>query len=598
LGATVDLTTLDPSRRGVVTGTLSKLHEQGDEDVNKPLRNLSGIALLLAMGTVCCQQALAAAPKPALTIAVASYDKIIGDIKALDELSGHTKLAAKAEALIELQTNGKGLAGLDKSRPWSVMVSLGEGDKPIVQGYLPVKDLKQLLSSLPLPGGAPAANAKGVYEISAGDKTLYVKQHDKWAVFSDDEEALESAAADPTATIADLTKKYLISVRGSVQNIPEATRENAIKSMRGLAELSLMAMQQQGTEEQKALVENNVKQIFETLETLSKELNDLVIGIGMDSSTKALFLDFEARGVDGSDLAKKFAAMKGAKTDFAGFALPGAALTILSSGVCGDEDVAAQKAQIATLKKTVDKMLDSNDQLGDKRELAKSLVADLFDVAIKTIELKKNDGGMSVVLNDGPGLIGGTRIGGGEKLEKTVKKLVKAIAEDEPKVNDMVKLDAETYEGVKFHVATLPIPDAKAAAVFGETVQIVLGTSESALYFGAGKNPVEAIKKAIDASKSDAGKAINPMEMVISGAPIAKFFAKAIPKEEDPQAKKNFGKAAAALAKSGGKDHITMTVKVIPNGSSMRLNVESGVTKAILDQLPGSSSDSEGSDDN
>ncbi len=51
------------------------------------------------------------------------------------------------------------------------------------------------------------------------------------------------------------------------------------------------------------------------------------------------------------------------------------------------------------------------------------------------------------------------------------------------------------------------------------------------------------------------------------------------------QAKKNFAKAAASLAKSGGKDHITLTAKAIPNGMTLRLNMESGVTKAILDLL-------------
>jgi hypothetical protein len=566
--------------------------------VNKPLRNMTAIAMLLALATVAwCQPALAAAPKPALTIAVASYDQVISDLKALDELSGHTKLAAKAEAMIELQTNGKGLAGLDKSRPWSVMVSLGEGDAPIVQGYLPVTDLKQLLGSLPLPGGAPTANAKGVYEIAAGEKTLYAKQKGKWGVFSDSEESLDSAAAEPVSTVADLTKKYLVSARGSVQNIPEATRENALKSLRGIVELSLLTMQS-GPEEQRAMVEANVKQIFETLETLSKELDNLTFGLGMDAESKALYLDFEARGVDGSDLSKKFAAMKDAKTDFAGFAAPGAAISLLSSTVYDESDLEASKNALATFKKTVNKMLDSNEQLGDKRELAKSLFGDLFDVLEKTVELKKKDSGMSVLLEDGPVAIMGSRIANGVKLEKTIKKLVKELAADEPKLSEVIKFDAETYEGIKFHVATLPIPDPKAAEVFGQTVQIVLGTSESTLYVGAGKDPVAAIKKAIDASKAEPGKAINPVEMVVSGTSIAKFFAKAIPKDEDPQAKRKFAKAAAALAKSDGKDHVTMTVKPIPNGSSLRLNVESGVSKAFLDLLPGGGGNSEGSDEN
>jgi hypothetical protein len=556
------------------------------------------VALLLALWTMpSAHRAAAAESKPALTIAVASYDQIIGDLKALDQLSGHSKLAAKAEALIELQTNGQGLAGLDKSRPWSVMVSLGDGDQPIVHGYLPVLDLKKLLSALPLPGGAPAANDKGIYEISAGEKTLYVKQQGKWAVFSDNEESLGSSADDPTPTIAGLTKHYLISVRGSVQNIPEATRGNAINKLRFLVDMFTA----QAGEDQRALMETNVKQAFQALEKLSKELDNVIIGVGMDAHSKALYLDFEARGVDGSDLAKKFATLKDAKTDFAGFALPGAAMTMLSSGECDDEDAEMSKAQISNLKKAIDKSLDDNDRLGDKRDLLKGLVGDFFDVAMKTIDLKKNDGGMSIVLDDGPLMIAGGRIAGGVKLEKTLKKLVKELSGDEPKLAELAKLlkfDAETYEGVKFHVATIPVPDPKAAAIFGESVQIVLGTSESTVYFGAGKDPVEALKKAIDASKSSAGKSINPVDMVISAAPIAKFFAKVIPKEEDARAKKIASKAAAVLAKAEGKDHISMTVKAIPNGTKLRLSVESGVSKAILDALPGGPAAAEESDEN
>ena len=80
--------------------------------MNKPLRNMMAIALLLAMGTlVSAHRAAAADPKPALTIAFAGYDQLISDLKALDELNSHAKLADKAKAGIESQTHGKGLAG-------------------------------------------------------------------------------------------------------------------------------------------------------------------------------------------------------------------------------------------------------------------------------------------------------------------------------------------------------------------------------------------------------------------------------------------------------------------------------------------------------
>ena len=399
-----------------------------------------------------------------------------------------------------------------------------------------------------------------------GDKTVYVKQKDKWALFSDNEESLGSAPADPAPALAELAKKYLLSVRGSVQNVPEASRENFLKSLRGIVEFTLAMQQQSGSEEERALQAANIKQIFAKLEKLSKELDTLVIGVGLDPSSKSLFLDVEVQGVEGNALAKKFDALKDAKTDFAGFAVHGAAMTMLSAGTADDEDVADAKATLANYKANANKLLDANDQLGDKRELAKQLLGDILDVVEKTAELKKSDGGMSVVLDDGPVIVAGARIAEGAKLESALKKLVKELAADEPKLADIIKFDADKYEGVNFHVATIPVPDAKAAEVFGESVQIVVGISPSSLYFGAGKDPVAVIKKAIDASKASPQKAIDPLDLVISATPIAKFFAKVIPAKEDPQAKKNFAKAASLLAKSGGKDHITMTVKAIPNG--------------------------------
>ena len=354
------------------------------------------IALALAVGTlVTAQRAAAADLKPALTIAFAGYDQLISNLKALDELSPNAKLADKAKAALEAQTQGKGLAGLDKSRPWGVLVTLSENDQPVVQGYLPTTDLKKLLAALPLPGGEPSANDKGVFELPAGEKTIYAKQKGQWAVFSYGEDSLGSAPDDPLPALSDLTKKYTLSLRGSVQNIPAAARENAIKSLRGIVEFTL-AMQPSNSEEQRAIMTANVKQIFDKLEKLSKEIDTLVLGVGLDASSKALFWDFEARGVDGSDLAKSFAALQDAKTDFGGFALPGAAMTLLSAHANSDAEVADSKATLPTYKAAADKVLDSNEELSkEKRELGKEVVNEVLGVLEKSVELKKSDCGMA-----------------------------------------------------------------------------------------------------------------------------------------------------------------------------------------------------------
>ena len=200
--------------------------------MNKPLRNMMAIALLLAMGTlVSAHRAAAAAPKPALTIAFAGYDQIMSDLKALDELSGHTKLAAKAEAIIKSQTHGKGLAGLDKSRPWGVLVSLGENDQPRRARLSSRHRFEEAARIDSRPAARPRPpTPTGFTSCPWATRRSMSSRRARGPCSPTTRKRWTSAPADPTPALADLTKKYLLSVRGSVQNIPEASRENASRA--------------------------------------------------------------------------------------------------------------------------------------------------------------------------------------------------------------------------------------------------------------------------------------------------------------------------------------------------------------------------------
>jgi hypothetical protein len=554
--------------------------------VNKPFGKLLAMLLLAAATLLPAANLSAADTKPALTIAFAGYDQLTADLKVIDKIDSHFGLAEKLEGFLQQATQGKKLAGLDKSRPWGVLVTVGESDEPVTQGFLPVSSLKELIAGLPKPPGEDAKpNDKGVYEIpSPNGKTIYAKEKGEWAVLSDNEDSINAAKGDPSSNFAGLAKKYLISVRGNVQNVPAARREQFLSAMRGLVQLALSA--QPGTAEQQAMQQASVKQMFDNLDKLSKELDTLVIGLGVDADSKSLFLDVETHAVDGSDLASKCAAMKDAKTNFAGFALPGAAMTMVAAGTTDAEEAAQGKQMLDKLKENAAKQLDDMENISDKqKELGKQLMNDAFDVAKQTVDLKKSDAGMAVVLGDNPSMVAGWMIAAGDKLNATFKKLVKEIANDKPEVGSMIKLDSESYDDVKFHIATIPLPPAGGAKeVFGDVIQIAVGISDSRLYVGAGKDPIAALKKAIAASKESPDKSISPMEMVISATPIAKFIAKATPDTNpgDAQAKKVAGKIAAQLAKMPGQDRLTMTVKPIENGAVLRLNVEPGVIKTVM----------------
>ena len=104
-------------------------------------------------------------------------------------------------------------------------------------------------------------------------------------------------------------------------------------------------------------------------------------------------------------------------------------------------------------------------------------------------------------------LAGGMTVADGEKLEATVKRLVEQLGKDQPQLANLIKLNAAKYEGVDLHVLTLPVEamsqgdegkKEKLTQVFGEKVQVVIGTGPNAAYIAAGSSPVDFLKSLMD----------------------------------------------------------------------------------------------------
>jgi hypothetical protein len=85
------------------------------------------------------------------------------------------------------------------------------------------------------------------------------------------------------------------------------------------------------------------------------------------------------------------------------------------------------------------------------------------------------------------------------------------------------------------------------------------------------------LKEAIERSSDTAAK-LSPMKISVALGPIAKFIAEAkLPRTDREKAVK----AAEALAKMSGKDHITLAVDSIDRGIQVRFEAEPDVLKLI-----------------
>jgi len=543
--------------------------------VRRTLLPMLVVALLLGMAGACPAQDTAL--KPLVTVSFSGYDELFSDIDYIGGLANNEGMADGLEALLKLMTQGPMAAedapavpGVDTKKPWGLLVQAAD-DSPgfPVLVFVPVTDMDALMGLvMNLAGGEADAPADGVWVIEdAGGQTLYAQEKGGWAFFVSDRAQLADVPADPAAALGGLEKKYDLAVKVSVANVPEAFRQEILS---GLEEGAQMFMPGQPADN-----------VLQQVKTMLNELNEIVIGWQIDQTTGSARLEVEVTAVAGTSLATQFSEIGDTKTNFAGFELPGAAVTLSAAGKLSDADVAQVKGTIAEIRTDAVKQLEDEGLSGAELALAKQVLTDLLAVAEKTIETKSADIGASVVLKpDAITIVAASAIAEGNKLEKVLKQVAGLAMDEEPEIAQMLKLDAGTHAGVKLHQLTVPVPpgEEEAAKMFGESLEVVVGLSDTSVYFALGRDATATLKQAIDASAAAPGKSIAPMRISISATPIAKFIAEMAP---DMETKGMAGMLAAVLEQSGGKDHITITSKGIPNGSSTQVEIEGGLLKVI-----------------
>lgn len=541
--------------------------------MRKTVASLLIVGLLLGLSTpLLAQQA-----KPLVTATFAGYDKLMSNVEYIGKIAQQPDLAKGLEEAIAKMTgsDGKGIPGLDGAKPWCVVVQT-KGEEFPVYAFVPVTDFKKLMETLPNLN-IEVKQDGDVYQIAAGAQTMFVAGKGNWAVLATSAEALKDAPADPLALVGDMYKRYDLAVHVAMQNVPQQFRKMIVDQLEMGIALGTERMPGE-TDEMHAIRQNMARQSLKQITSLFEEVESLQLGLAIDQQSKSAYLDLDIKAVPGTETAKDMELLKDAKTDFAGFELPGAAVTLNVSSKLSDSDVAELKKILDATRAQTMKELEGQNLGAEEIKIAKQLLGDLFDVVTKTVEAKKADVGMSLMLDPKAiTVVAGMAVADAPRLEGVVKKLVEMVGKEEPEVAKHIKLDAETYNGVRMHVASIPLDEEEPKKFFGENVDMVLGVTDGALYLGMGRDAMKTLKSAIDKSKSQAGKQTAPLKLAVALGPIFKLAA-----EQAPGADKQMAiMMAMMLDQAKGKDRISITASVIPDGQRLRIELDEGVLKAI-----------------
>ena len=527
------------------------------------------------------QPAMAELSKPMATISFSGHDPLMSDVDYVGKLGDNPDLAKVAEGFLTAATQGKGLDGLDKTRPWGAALfanPTNPTEEPTVVLFIPVTDAKKLLAVLNEAGMETKDGADGAVQIVLPDAPmeLHAKQIGTWAFVTNKKDQLGDMPSDPLAWLGGTETKYDIALRVIVKDIPETLRETFVQQLEFMFQMAAMQSPNQAAAAQ-------MQQAVEQIKRMANEIDAITLGMAVNDAAGKTYLDVEVTAVPGTQTAEDLARAKPAPSRMSGFYVPEATLTLQSVATMSEDDITRTVEAIKGAHEQFVAELANQDLPEEQLAKVKKVIGELVAIATKTVEGGKTDLGASLWLDaDKAAVVVGSLIVDGKKLEATLKEMLELAVAESPELASMIQLNAAEFEGVALHTFSMPVPpvDNRETMVelIGETVEAVVGTSDDGVYVAIGRDAMTKLKAALGASKSAAAATVPPSRMSLAVTPLVRFIGKVVPSEE---AKLQMEMVAGMLEQAGSDNHVLMTVEPVANGMRQRIEFEQGILKVL-----------------
>ncbi len=539
---------------------------------------LTFCAFALATGVAFLPSQLRAETKPIAAVAVKSYDELLSDVKFVGNLADKPDLSALVEGLVALGTQGKGMAGIDKSRPWGAVIQANDEE---ITGYafLPVSDSKAFMGLLSLYTTVEKQGGAYKFTPKDGKQEFYGKRHGKWVVFSNEAATLDTAAEEPTALLKGANDQNLITGRVFLANVPEKYQQMLIGKIEDGAREDLEKKEDEPEELHTARKKTSAKVVAAMKEAIQC-MDQITLGMGLDRSAEKMYSEVSLTAKAGTPLADQMDSLEKSVTKLAGVKLAGAALNAVIAAPITESKASILESIISLGRKQAISDSEKKDP-PEKQETAKVVINNVADMLQKMVKSGRFDMAASVNMTpNAPVAVAAAFIADGDLLDKTLHTIDETIEKENPAIAQIVKLNAETVDSVKLHTITIPIgPETKdrdkVVRMFGDAIHVVVGVGSDTAYIAAGRDAMEAIKKAITSGASAGGKSVPPVDVSVDAQKVAAFMV--VNGEKKDRAKMK--EVAEELKKSPDKDSITWVAKSIPQGVQYRLEIQQGLLR-------------------
>ncbi|MDB5338038.1 MAG: hypothetical protein JWN70_3657 [Planctomycetaceae bacterium] len=508
--------------------------------------------------------------QPFLVVSVASFERLMEDADFIFASAGRPELS---EMIGGALSNVRDLKGLNRDSTAGLLLFL-DGLTPVPIGFVPVKDIDEMMKTITVGPVTTNKIEDGLYEIRGGRQSLFAKISGDYAFVSQKQENLERDLSDPTQYTRRLSASYDVAVSVNLRAIPKPSRELLLDFLRASTEASLQ--QRDGEPDSAFRIRKAAATVNqENTEMFLTQAEEATLGFNVSSAEKAAFLELVVTADPKSEYAKVLNELGTSRSRFTPLLKNSTPLTA-SAALMVDKNGRKFIKELLTVAEQ--NLIGELDKSASKDETKVSPISELF----KSVQASVADGKLDFVaqfVGDPPGpftFAGGLTIAESEKFNIGLTEIFERLKGKSE--FESVQTNVLEHRGVILHrLQGKRVPDNNADRLFGKDHGLYIGSGNGILWFAiGGENGLPVLKSMID-TVTDAPADDNP----VMPAQIVVHLSSWLGLMERPDGTANpvVELMRESFAQGGGT--IRAEIKPIQDGMQLRLNADEGFIRLV-----------------
>jgi hypothetical protein len=522
---------------------------------------------LVAVAFVFVSATAVRAQEPVAVISVKNADAVISDLKYILSAGGSPELSDLVDNMIENVTQGKGLAGIDRTKPLGAYMTLNASNSPDFVTFIPVTDNRtfreEFLSSL---FQRQQEVAGGIFSVQSEGQQFYGKFANGHCFLSAMPSALNKLV-DPARIVR---SKFTLQMEADLSRMPDEVKDGLVEQAEEAVRAAEEEQENPPSEREARIRDRGQKMVAQLARMLFKETDRISLGIDVDQKAKIVALDIGLVAKRGSSLAQSLATYNKTTSSFASLIGPEAAASVIFAAPLSEQFREYLRDSIDSSVEQARLEIDKAERLKNpqQKEAAKDLMDRLIKVVKATGESGRVDGVLAVygTPDSMAQVVAATKIASGDDLNRSLAEFAKQHA-GTPEA-DRLKLNVGQHSGAQIHAVTVELDD-ESKEYFSNGTAHVAVRSDS-VYFALGGDSLAAVKSAIDRAGKDSPNR-PPVSIRLQPSKLVSIFGKG----DDPNIE------LAREAFTGEGDHISLELFSAENTARLRLELGEGFLRFI-----------------